>query len=183
MERTYVIPLRREFRKVPKYKRAKKAVKGVKDFLTRHMKPGPDTMPKLGRYLNLELWKHGIRNPPPRVKVIATRDEKGQVWAELFGAPVDKPKEAPKKKESSKEKIPENKTETTTQPTPIDAKIVQKKPEPVANNETPAQKPAPKKTTSSPQASVPKNTAQETKTPADQKTAKPAQTKTSSPKK
>lgn len=116
MERTYVIPLRREFRKVPKYKRAKKAVTGVKDFLTRHMKPGPDTKPKLGKYLNLELWKHGIRNPPPRVKVTATKDDKGQVWAELFGAPVKT-----EKKELKEEKQVKNASAQT-----IDATVVSK---------------------------------------------------------
>ncbi len=101
MERTYVIPLRREFRKVPKYKRAKKATRALKEFLTRHMKPAPDTEPKLGKYLNLEVWKHGIRNPPCRVKVIATKDDKGQVWAELFGAPIDKKEETKEEKKAS----------------------------------------------------------------------------------
>ncbi|MDO8660337.1 MAG: 50S ribosomal protein L31e [Candidatus Woesearchaeota archaeon] len=104
MERTYVIPLRREFRKVPKYKRAKKATRALKEFLAKHMKPAPDTEPKLGKYLNLEVWKHGIRNPPCKVKVIATKDDKGQVWAELFGAPVDKKEETKEeKKKDAKE--------------------------------------------------------------------------------
>ena len=38
LERTYNVPLRKEFLKVPKYKRAKKAVKALKQFLAKHMK-------------------------------------------------------------------------------------------------------------------------------------------------
>jgi len=37
-EREYVIPLRVEWRKVPKYQRAAKAIKAIKEFLVRHMK-------------------------------------------------------------------------------------------------------------------------------------------------
>lgn len=87
LERTYTIPLRREWLKVQRYKRAKKAVAGVREFLQRHMK-SEDV--RLGLYLNLELWKHGIRNPPSRVRVTVVKDDKGVVRAELFGAPVEK---------------------------------------------------------------------------------------------
>ena len=38
LERTYNVPLRKEFLKVPKYKRAKKAVTALKQFLVKHMK-------------------------------------------------------------------------------------------------------------------------------------------------
>jgi ribosomal protein L31E len=58
---------------------------------------------KLGKYLNLELWKHGIKNPPSRVKVNVTKDDKGVVTAELFGTPKEEKKvEAPKKKAETK---------------------------------------------------------------------------------
>src|SRR3989344_7463593 len=38
VERVYTIPLRRNFEKVPRYKKANKAIKTIKEFLVRHMK-------------------------------------------------------------------------------------------------------------------------------------------------
>ena len=38
LEREYTIPLRKEWRKVPEYKRANKAAKAIKEFMVRHMK-------------------------------------------------------------------------------------------------------------------------------------------------
>ena len=98
LERIYTIPLRKEWLKVQRYKRAKKAVKGVLLFLQKHMK-SEDV--KLGRFLNLELWKHGIRNPPSRVKVVVTKDDKNVVRAELFGAPLEKKTEAKTEKKEA----------------------------------------------------------------------------------
>ena len=39
LERTYNVPLRKEWLKVPKYKRAKKAVTALRQFLVKHMNP------------------------------------------------------------------------------------------------------------------------------------------------
>ena len=66
MERNYVIPLRRAFQKVPTYRKAEKAVSATKKFLIKHMKV---ENVKLGRHLNMELWKNGPRNPPHKVEV------------------------------------------------------------------------------------------------------------------
>ncbi len=58
MERTYIIPLRKEWLKVPIYKRTKKAVKATKEFLQKHMKV--ETV-KLGRHLNMkEHWNINV---------------------------------------------------------------------------------------------------------------------------
>ena len=103
LERTYTIPLRREWLKVPRYKRAKKAVIAVNRFLRRHMKS--DDV-RLGKYLNEELWKHGIKNPPSKIRVNVLKDDKGVVRAELVGAPIPKVEEEAKKK-GLKEKIVE----------------------------------------------------------------------------
>jgi len=94
LERSYNVPLRREWLKSPKWKRSKKASKALKEFLVKHMKS--DNV-KVGKYLNEYLWKHGIKNPPHHVKLIAKKDSNGVVTAELEGAPVDKVVEAPKK--------------------------------------------------------------------------------------
>ncbi len=116
IERTYTIPLRKKWLKSVRYKRAKKAVRAIKEFLARHMKADEENI-RIKKYLNLELWKHGIRNPPSRVKVTVSKDEKGIVTAELFGAPKEEKKEEEKKVEEKKEetKPAEKKAETPKQ--------------------------------------------------------------------
>ena len=88
LERTHNIPLRREWLKVAKYRRAKKAVSAVKKFLKRHMKAEDEKNVKLGKYLNLKIWERGIKSPPHHIKVNVTKDDKGIVRAELVGAPT-----------------------------------------------------------------------------------------------
>ena len=62
LERTYNIPLRKEFQKAPKYRRAKKAAIAARSFLEKHMK---SENVKLGQELNKALWVRGIRSPTP----------------------------------------------------------------------------------------------------------------------
>ena len=81
LERTYTIPLRRDFAKVPKYKRSKRAIKHIKDFIVKHMKT-EDV--KLGKSLNEKVWMHGIKNPPGKVTVKAIKNE-DVVTVELEG--------------------------------------------------------------------------------------------------
>jgi len=75
-EREYIIPLRKRFNKVPRYKRTNKAVKTVKEFLVRHMKVYDRDLKKIkiDQYLNEFLWFRGIRKPPAKVKVRVSRD-------------------------------------------------------------------------------------------------------------
>ena len=86
MERNYVIPLRRAFQKVPTYRKAEKAVSATKKFLIKHMKV---ENVKLGRHLNMELWKNGPRNPPHKVEVnvelIKDKEDGDYAYAELVG--------------------------------------------------------------------------------------------------
>jgi len=71
-ERSYNIPLRKETHKSPKYRRAKKAVSAVKQFITKHMKVSEV---KLGQALNHKLWQNGIKNPPHHVNVTVKRED------------------------------------------------------------------------------------------------------------
>ena len=75
-EREYVIPLRKEWSKVPEYKRTAKSVKAIKEFIAKHMKiPDRDTKKvKLDPYFNNELWFRGRKKPFSKVKVKAVRD-------------------------------------------------------------------------------------------------------------
>ncbi len=109
VERMYIIPLRREFLKVANWRRTEKAVTAAKEFLVRHMK---SENVKLSPALNEFLWKHGIKNPPHKVKVNVTKDEKGAVFAELFGEQKKKTKAEKKSAETKKAEVKsENKKE------------------------------------------------------------------------
>ena len=113
LERTYNIPLRRETLKVPTFKKANKAMKTIRIFISKHMK-AKDVA--IGKYLNLYVWKHGMTNPPHHVKVNASKDDKGKVFVEMVGAPKEKIAEAkkPAKKEDRKVKEAEFKEVSET---------------------------------------------------------------------
>ncbi len=122
LERTYNVPLRKEYMKAPRWNRTKKAVIALRQFLAKHMKAQDVKDVKLSKELNELMWKHGIKNPPHHVKVKVVKDEKGVVKADLFGAekPVSKKTPAENKekkeqkavkKESAKEKAEQPKAE------------------------------------------------------------------------
>jgi|SRR3989344_8011959 len=115
MERLYTIPLRKEFSKAPNYKRTSRAITAIRDFVKRHMK---NENVKIGKHLNLEMWKHGRKNPPPRIKVKAVlekvkdKDKEIEfVIVELPHIKIELPKKEKKKKESPKEEVIETKAE------------------------------------------------------------------------
>jgi len=98
LERTYNVPLRKESQKSPRWKRTKKAISALKEFLSQHLRS--DNV-KLSPRLNEEMWKHGIKNPPHHIKVNVTKDDSGLVQADLFGA-EEKVIRAKKDKSNSK---------------------------------------------------------------------------------
>jgi len=110
LERTYIIPLRREWLKAPAYRRAKRAGSAVKAFLVKHMK---SENIKIGLFLNKAIWSRGMRNPPHKIKVKAVKDDKGLVTAELFDAPKAKIEAKKDIKEVKKEVKAEKPKETT----------------------------------------------------------------------
>jgi len=69
-EFTYTIPLR-EALNVPVTKRANKAVKIVRNFLSRHTKASEI---KIDSSINEVLWSRGIKKPPRRVKVRVVKE-------------------------------------------------------------------------------------------------------------
>lgn len=105
IERTYTIPLRKEFQKAPMYRRAKKAVIALREFLVRHMKASDV---KLGQQLNNSLWTRGIKHPPHHVKVTAVRGEDGVVKAELFGVKYEDKKKGQPAEEKKGQKTDEH---------------------------------------------------------------------------
>ncbi|MCK4522278.1 MAG: 60S ribosomal protein L31 [Nanoarchaeota archaeon] len=126
LERVYNVPLRKEWLKTPKYRRSKKAVTALKEFLIKHMK---SENVKIGRYANLFIWKHGIKNPPHHVKVSVTKDDKGLVFAELVDSPKkEKLPSVIRKRQAREEKKPK-KEKAETKAEKIEEKVEEAKEE------------------------------------------------------
>ena len=75
LKREYIIPLRRKFLSAPKWRRSKKAVAVLRDFITKHMKCENVIV---CAELNEHIWSRGSKHPPGKVEVIALRFNDGQ---------------------------------------------------------------------------------------------------------
>lgn len=116
LERTYTIPLDREVSKVAYYKRAKKATKAVKEFLAKHMKVDNRDLNKvkISDEVNRALWSRGIKSPPQKITVKATKDKEGIVKVEFVGLPGKFKVEEQKIKKSMEKKAKETVEKTKT---------------------------------------------------------------------
>ncbi|MBE6525426.1 MAG: 50S ribosomal protein L31e [Candidatus Methanomethylophilaceae archaeon] len=81
IERIITIPLRAT-KMAPRSRRAKRAVKEVREFIMRHMKADEDKV-WLDTALNEKLWARGIQNPPSRITVKAVKFDDGLVEVTL----------------------------------------------------------------------------------------------------
>lgn len=77
-ERMYTVNLAKEFMKTKNWKRTKKAVKALRQFAVRHMKPEAD-MVFISQDVNERLWENGIKNPPRKIRVRMTKSVEGLV--------------------------------------------------------------------------------------------------------
>jgi len=127
VERNYVIPLRREWLKVPQYKRGKKAIKAVREFLARHMKVENRDVSKiaLDKGINEAIWSRGIKRPPQKISVRVVKFSDGSVKAEFLGLPpkfkaeeekLKKKLEKARKKETEREKKKKEKPKPEVKP-------------------------------------------------------------------
>ncbi|MFT4244259.1 MAG: 50S ribosomal protein L31e [Candidatus Woesearchaeota archaeon] len=87
LKREYIIPLRRKFLSAPKWRRSKKAVAVLRDFIIKHMKCENVIV---CAELNEHIWSRGSKYPPGKVEVIALRfndgtEEKVLVNLKKFG--------------------------------------------------------------------------------------------------
>ena len=118
LEKEYIIPLRRGWLKVPKYKRANKAIKTLKEFIVRHMKIYDRDLRKvkIDELVNNEIRCRGMYKPLAKIKVKAKKYDDGIVRIELINLPVHvkfaKLREEKKSAESEKKtKVEEKKEE------------------------------------------------------------------------
>lgn len=79
LTRTYTVPLGVVFEAAP-YRRAKVALRVIRDFAERHMK-GEEV--KIDEEVNRAVWARGIKHPPRRIRLEMERDEDGIVSVRL----------------------------------------------------------------------------------------------------
>ncbi|MFH0870710.1 MAG: 50S ribosomal protein L31e [archaeon] len=103
IERDYVVPLRKGFRRIAGYKKSAKAMRTLRIFLEKHMK---SDKVRIGLHINEYIWANGGKNPPHHVKVHVWKSD-DEVRAELHGFEFKEAVKAEKKKEpeTMKEKL------------------------------------------------------------------------------
>jgi len=109
-ERLYTVPLIKA-KSVPRTRRAKRAIKEIKEFLARHMKAEEV---KIDSSINELVWARGIKKIPTRVRVKAVKID-DVVWAYTPEAEVkigEKEEKGKKKETPPEEKEEEIKEET-----------------------------------------------------------------------
>jgi large subunit ribosomal protein L31e len=82
-ERVYTIPLR-DVKRVPRWRRANRAMKEIKSYLVRHLKT-PAEKVKIDGSLNEIIWSRGGEKPPSKLRVRAVKFDDGGVEAEFAG--------------------------------------------------------------------------------------------------
>ena len=70
------IPLRSEWKKVPRTKRSKRALSTIREFVSKHMK-SYDV--KISQKVNEKVWIRGIHKPPAKIRVKVSIDKDGIV--------------------------------------------------------------------------------------------------------
>jgi len=131
IEKEYIIPLKRKWIKVPRYQRANRAIKTIKEFLAKHMKIYDRNLNKikLDKYLNLFIWSRGIKNPPIKVKVKAIQE--GEIIkAELAELPEKlkfKKAHLEKREEKAAEVVKKKKKEEKPEEKPEEKTVEEKK--------------------------------------------------------
>ena len=74
-ERIYIVPLAKA-RQGPRNKRARKAIRYLREFMERHFKPESLV---ISQEVNEAIWARGIQKPPRKIKIRATKNIDGLV--------------------------------------------------------------------------------------------------------
>ncbi|MGB9675046.1 MAG: 50S ribosomal protein L31e [Candidatus Nanoarchaeia archaeon] len=126
-EIVYNVPLRRDFLKASKWRRAEKAITVLRNFVKKHTKA---KVVKLSKWINQQIWARGSKYPPAKlsIKVLLDKD-KSVANVDLLELPKEAKKEvkkeaAKKEKEVKVEKKEETKvTKEKSEETKIEPKI------------------------------------------------------------
>ncbi len=80
VDRIYTIPLRKALA-APHNRRGKHAIELLKKFIVRHMKPDGGLI--ITQAVNERIWEHGVKKPPTRIRIRATKNTDGFVTVAL----------------------------------------------------------------------------------------------------
>ncbi|ADC64222.1 Ribosomal protein L31e [Ferroglobus placidus DSM 10642] len=83
LERVYSIRLKHKMKRYPRWLRAKKAIRYVRRFLSKHMKADEDKI-RLDTKINEKIWERGAQKPPTKIRIRAVKFDDGVVEAELL---------------------------------------------------------------------------------------------------
>ncbi len=72
IERVYTIPLR-DAKKTSKFRRSKRAINILREFVARHMHVSEDNV-KIDNEVNEKIWERGIKKPPSKIKVLVKKE-------------------------------------------------------------------------------------------------------------
>jgi large subunit ribosomal protein L31e len=75
----YIIPLKKA-KRCPKSKRAKVAIRTLKEFVSKHLKAEKI---KLDKKLNEKIWERGMENIPPKIKIKTSKLADGTIVVAL----------------------------------------------------------------------------------------------------
>ena len=75
-EKVYTIPLRHVWVVTPRGRRAPRAVRDVRNFVSRHMKAEEVS---ISNEINEAIWARSINKPPRKITVRAVKDKEGKV--------------------------------------------------------------------------------------------------------
>lgn len=82
-QKIIMINMRRAIEAVPSYRRASAGTKFISNFVKRHMKA---QRVRIDVEVNDEIFKNGIQNPPTRIRVVCSKDDKNIVTVGLIKA-------------------------------------------------------------------------------------------------
>ncbi|MCW1293854.1 MAG: 60S ribosomal protein L31 [Candidatus Parvarchaeota archaeon] len=75
-ERMLIVNFRKAAERGPRYKRARYAMKFLEQYVKRHMKAKEV---KVSQDINMAVFANGSKNPPIRIRVACSKDDKGVV--------------------------------------------------------------------------------------------------------
>jgi len=73
--RQYIVPLRREFLKTPKWRRTKKAMSALRSFIVKHTKTEDI---RISRWVNEAMWARSGKRPPSKIAVKVEKKTEGE---------------------------------------------------------------------------------------------------------
>ena len=102
-ERIYVINLRKDFIKKPRWKRANRAIRFIREFVKKHMKA---ERVKISKSINEKIWERSRQKPPGKIRIKAMELEDGTVEVqavEFIDLTMKEEEEKDAKKENRKD--------------------------------------------------------------------------------